>query len=118
MHELAITQSLLRIALDKAAEAGAARIQRINLRIGELSGYLPEAVETNFRMLSPGTRAEGARLSLEWLPVSCECRQCGRQYRAQGHDLQCPGAGRPSSGSSGAGRCTSRAWRWRSEFKS
>jgi len=91
VHELAITQGLLRIALEKVEQAGARSIRQINLRIGKLSGYLPEAVEMNFRMLSPGTKAEGARLSLEWLPVTCECRECGRQYQAQGQDLRCPG---------------------------
>ncbi len=90
MHELAITQSLLGIALEKAGEAGASRIRAINLRIGRLSGYLPEAVEANFEILSPGTLAEGAELRLEWVPVSCRCRDCGREYQAVMDDLRCP----------------------------
>ncbi|MRR10354.1 hydrogenase maturation nickel metallochaperone HypA, partial [bacterium] len=57
MHELAITESLLTIALDQARAAGAGRIVSIRLKVGELTGYVPEAVETNFRVLSAGTIA-------------------------------------------------------------
>jgi hydrogenase nickel incorporation protein HypA/HybF len=90
MHELAITQSLLKIALEKAGEAGAASIKAIDLRVGRLSGYVPEAVQANFEILSPGTKAEGARLRMEWVPVACRCRDCGREYRAEIDDLRCP----------------------------
>jgi hydrogenase nickel incorporation protein HypA/HybF len=90
VHELAITQSLLKIALDKANEAGAGRIRAITLKIGRLTGYVPEAVEANFEILSPGTPAEGARLIMEWVPVACRCRECGRRYQAEIEDLRCP----------------------------
>ncbi|HBE72618.1 MAG TPA: hydrogenase maturation nickel metallochaperone HypA [candidate division Zixibacteria bacterium] len=95
MHELAITQSLLKIALDKADEAGAGRIRTITLMIGRLSGYVPEAVQANFEILSPGTPAEGAELRIEWMPVSCRCRDCGREYQAEVDDLRCPGCRTP-----------------------
>lgn len=90
MHELAITQSLLGIALDKASEAGAGRIRAIALKIGRLSGYVPEAVQANFEILSPGTLAEGAELRIEWMSISCRCRDCGREYQAEVEDLRCP----------------------------
>jgi hydrogenase nickel incorporation protein HypA/HybF len=93
MHELAITRSLLEIALDKAGQAKATRIGSIRLRIGRLSGYVPEAVEQNFRMLTPGTLAEGAALELEWMPLRCRCRQCGREHDATPEDCSCPGCG-------------------------
>jgi len=90
MHELAITSSLLRIALDKAGEAGATRIGSIKLRIGRLSGYVPEAVELNFRMLAPGTMAEGAALEIQWVPLRCRCKICGREHDATPDDCSCP----------------------------
>ncbi len=90
MHELAITQSLLKIALDKAGQAGALRIKAIDLRIGRLSGYVPEAVQANFEILSLGTAAQGAELRIRWVPVTCRCRDCGREYQAGIDDLRCP----------------------------
>jgi hydrogenase nickel incorporation protein HypA/HybF len=93
MHELAITQSLLKIALDKAEETGARRIARINLRIGRLTGYVPEAVEMNFRLISPDTPAEGAVLDIQWVPVTCRCRSCGSEFSSPELDLTCPECG-------------------------
>jgi len=90
MHELAITQSLLQVALDKAGEAKAGRIRSIKLRIGRLSGYVPEAVDLNFRMLAPGTMAEGAALEIEWVPLRCRCKGCGGEYDATPDDFTCP----------------------------
>ena len=90
MHELAITQSLLQVALDKAEQVGAKNISRINLRIGRLSGYVPEAVELNFQMASAGTKAQGALLAIEWVPLACTCKRCGNSYGAHGEDFSCP----------------------------
>lgn len=95
MHEMAITQSLLQIALEKAGEVGARRIKSISLKIGRLTGYVPEAVEANFEIISPGTLAEGARLEIEWVPVACRCRDCGREYQAEIEDLRCPACRTP-----------------------
>jgi hydrogenase nickel incorporation protein HypA/HybF len=90
VHELAITQSLLQVALDKAGEAKARRIGSIRLRIGRLSGYVPEAVEQNFRMITPGTIAEGAALEIDWVPLRCRCKGCGVEYDATPDDFTCP----------------------------
>jgi hydrogenase nickel incorporation protein HypA/HybF len=93
MHELAITQSLLQIALDKARESGAKNIRCINLRIGRLTGYVPEAVEMNFGMLSPGTLAEGAKLLIQWVPVRISCKDCGKGSELGEFEMCCPNCG-------------------------
>jgi len=96
MHELAITESLVKIALAKAEEVGARRIKSINLKIGRLTGYVPEAVEMNFRLVTPGTKAEGAGLDIQWVPVRCRCRECGKEYISDELDLNCPQCGKLS----------------------
>ncbi len=93
MHELAITQSLLAVALDHARGAGVRRILSVRLKIGELTGYVPEAVEMNFLALAAGTAAEGASLVIEAVPLRCSCRKCGREYPARPDDFTCPGCG-------------------------
>ena len=42
MHELAITEGIIRAAIPEAEKYGAKRILKIHLKIGELSGVLPE----------------------------------------------------------------------------
>jgi hydrogenase nickel incorporation protein HypA/HybF len=93
MHELAITKSLLAIALDKAGESGVTKIRSIRLKVGELTGYVPEAVEMNFGMLAAGTVAEGAVLLIEAVPLQCTCKKCGNGYPGKPDDFTCPACG-------------------------
>ena len=60
MHEFSIMQSALNQALREARLAGAARVHEIRLRIGVLSGVVPDALQFAFEALTPGTFAEGA----------------------------------------------------------
>ena len=53
-------QSALDLALEQAQAAGAQRLLRVRLRIGALSGVVPEALTFAFEALTPGTLAEGA----------------------------------------------------------
>ena len=75
MHELSIMQSALSLALDQARQAGAARVHTIRLRIGALSGVVPDALEFAFEALTPGTLAEGAQLAIE--PCARAVLVCG-----------------------------------------
>ncbi len=80
MHELAITQSMLNLALEYAKRAGAQRITHINLVIGEMSGVVDESVQFYFDFVSKDTLAEGAQLVFEWQPARIRCRACGHEF--------------------------------------
>ena len=90
MHELAVTQSALQVALEHAERASARRITRINLVIGKLSGIVDESVQFCFDFISQGTLAEGAQLAFEWRPVRLRCRACGSEFVLQDEDWLCP----------------------------
>ena len=93
MHELTITQSILSIALEKAGTAGAARITRINLVIGELSGVVDESVQLYFDSLSRDTVAAGASLSFERVPVRLRCRDCDTVFTPANAAWACASCG-------------------------
>jgi hydrogenase nickel incorporation protein HypA/HybF len=90
MHELAITEEILRIAIEHAQRAGAVRITDIHLVIGELSSVVDDSVQFYFDFSSPGTVAEGAELHFQRLPTRLRCRQCGREFEPNGTDWRCP----------------------------
>jgi len=77
MHELTITESILRAAVPAAEKAGAKRILKIRMKAGELSGIIPSYLEKCFEQVSAGTIAEGAELVLETVPASVRCEDCG-----------------------------------------
>lgn len=90
MHELSITQSMLDLVLDEAKKAGAKRVEKINLVIGEMSGIVGESVEFYFGFLSQDTIARGATLSFKNTPTQARCRECGELFTFKEMDWSCP----------------------------
>jgi hydrogenase nickel incorporation protein HypA/HybF len=90
MHELAITEQILHIALEHAQRARARRITGVRLVVGELSTVVDDSVQFYFDFLSPGTLAEGAQLHFERIATRLRCRQCGQEFEPQGMDWRCP----------------------------
>ena len=93
MHELAITQALLDLVLNKVEELGAKRILKINLVIGDLTGIVEECVDFYFETLSKNTKAEGAELSFRRIPARARCRDCGTEFNPEDLYWTCPSCG-------------------------
>jgi hydrogenase nickel incorporation protein HypA/HybF len=90
MHELSIMDGALNLALDEARRAGAERVYQIRLRIGALSGVVPEALQFAFEALAPGTPAEGAKLAIENVPARFWCAACAREFQSDNLFAECP----------------------------
>jgi hydrogenase nickel incorporation protein HypA/HybF len=97
MHEYSIMQSALNQALQEARLAGAARVHEVRLRIGVLSGVVPEALEFAFEALTPGTPADHARLTIENVPAQFWCAVCGKEFVSANLYSECPDCGSPSN---------------------
>ena len=93
MHELAVTQSVLEIALRHATEAGGQRITDIHLVMGELSTNVDESVQFYWDILAQGTAAEGAKLHFRRVPAELQCLSCGSKYHLADGELACPECG-------------------------
>jgi hydrogenase nickel incorporation protein HypA/HybF len=91
MHELAITQSILEIALRHAETAHAVKITDLYLVIGQLSSVIDDSVQFHWEILSQGTIAEGSRLHFERVPAKLTCTDCGNSYMLEdGTLIPCP----------------------------
>jgi hydrogenase nickel incorporation protein HypA/HybF len=90
-------ESALEQALDQARNAGARRLHVVRLRIGALSGVVPEALEFAFEALTPGTLAEGGRLAIEDVPARFWCASCAREFQADDMFADCPDCHQPSA---------------------
>lgn len=93
MHEMAVTQSILDIAIKHAQQAEAARIVQINLVVGEMSGIVDESVQFYFDFLSKDTIAQDAKLAFDRRPAIYRCRECEATFRPKGFDWDCPVCG-------------------------
>ncbi len=98
MHELSIAVSLIDAVAAKAAETGAERVSRVFVRIGPLSGVVPEALAFAFEVASESTRAAGAVLEIERVPVVIYCSPCDREREVDHtYAFCCPACGTPAS---------------------
>ena len=89
-------QSALDMALEQARKAGAIHVKSVRLRIGALSGVVPEALQFAFEALAPGTLAEGAELAIENVPARFWCGGCAREFQANDMFAECPNCHQPS----------------------
>ena len=98
MHELGIAESALQLALGEARKADAARVVRMVLRVGALSGVNPEALRFALESLAPGTPAAGAAVEIEPVATIAYCDQCQNDFTADNElYFECPVCGRPSA---------------------
>lgn len=93
MHELAVTESIIDIAQRHAEQAGAKRILRIHLVIGELSSIVDDSVQFYFDFLAQNTLAAGAQLVFQRLPVTVRCTACELTWQPADSDWTCPSCG-------------------------
>ncbi len=97
MHELAITQSILTIALEQASVSRSSKITKINLTIGELSGFIDDCIQFHFGFLSKGTIAAGAALSFDKPAARLRCRRCAREFSPAESLWVCPSCNEPGA---------------------
>jgi hydrogenase nickel incorporation protein HypA/HybF len=97
MHELSIMQSALTMALQRAQEAQASRVCVIRLRVGQMSGVVPDSLQFAFEALTPGTAAEGAKLAIENVPARFWCKTCNQEFTVEDYFPECPGCHNPSA---------------------
>ena len=93
MHELAITESVLKTALEHAGAAGASRITDIHIVVGQLSMFVDDSIQFYWDIISQGTLAEGAQLHFRRVPAELRCLECEAHYTLPGDDLACPECG-------------------------
>ena len=93
MHELPIVTYLLESVEAHARELRAARVLGVNLIVGERAGIVDDSLHFYFDMLTPGTLADGARLSVRRTRMRFDCPACAQPYSPSGADFECPRCG-------------------------
>ena len=77
MHELPVTESIVRIAVEEAERHKVKKVNEIKLMVGELSGLVPECIQYYFDIISKGTKVEGAQIKKNKIPITMKCQDCG-----------------------------------------
>jgi hydrogenase nickel incorporation protein HypA/HybF len=90
MHEISIMTEAVRMAVEAAQAAGGQRITELRLRVGTLSGAVPEAIQFAWDVVTEGTIAAGARLEIETVAATSWCAQCQVEFPTSKGFSECP----------------------------
>jgi hydrogenase nickel incorporation protein HypA/HybF len=94
VHEMSIAVSMLEGVLRAAEQAGATRIEAVEVEVGAMQLVVPEALRVAWEAVRTGTLADGSILKIEEVPAQAECRGCGQLFEP---DIQygflCPRCG-------------------------
>ncbi len=93
MHEAGIIHNILTIAEETARKKSATQILKLRLRIGSMSGVIPEALEFAFEAMKKDTLANNAVLEIEVVPAQCWCENCKIEYTPEDINFLCPECG-------------------------
>ena len=91
MHEMGIAMDILRIVQESIpAEMTGSKVQRVNLKVGQLSAIVPDSLRFCFNVVAANTVAEGAELAVEEVPVKARCSDCGHAWTIEDAVFVCP----------------------------
>jgi len=93
MHELGLMTGIMDAVDTAATQAGALRVLKVSLSIGEMTEAIEDALRFAFEVVSEGTTSEGAELEITMIPPKSICLECGEEF---GHDrlhMLCPECG-------------------------
>jgi|ERR1700722_15129494 hydrogenase nickel incorporation protein HypA/HybF len=96
MHELSIAMSIVEMASEEAERRGA-RVNAVHLKLGVLSGVVPDALLSSYEIACDDTPLKGSRLLIEEIPIIIFCSRCDAQRAL--HSMQlfcCPDCGTPT----------------------
>ena len=95
MHELGLLQGAV-TAVVRAT--GDARVEAVGLRVGTLSGAVPEALLGAWPIAVAGTTLDGARLELEVVQAAVWCPTCAAEQPVdEFFALTCPECATPTA---------------------
>ena len=93
MHELGLTDALLRLVRDIAKKEELEHVESITLEIGELSGVVPRYMEDCWEAVIDGTEYAETKLVIETVPGIASCMDCDEEFRIDVNDMRCPFCG-------------------------
>ena len=80
MHELPVTEGILRVVLNYANMNNVEKVTKIFLEIGEMSDLEDEWMQRYFEYISKDSIASEAKLDIVRKPVVMGCEDCGHSF--------------------------------------
>lgn len=85
------------MATESAQANGATCISGLRLRVGKLSGAVPEAMQFAWDVVRRGTIAADAWLEIESVPAAAWCQVCQSEFECVDFFVECPCCHHPAN---------------------
>jgi hydrogenase nickel incorporation protein HypA/HybF len=91
MHEASVARNII-LALEERMAGGGidGRVRVVFLRLGRLTTIVPDNLKFMFEVLAEDTPFADARLEVEMVPVTGECRSCDAGFEIDEACFLCP----------------------------
>jgi hydrogenase nickel incorporation protein HypA/HybF len=79
----------MQLVLAEAEKAHARKVLKVSLKVGELTGVIPDSLSFCFELLSKSTIAENARITIEKVPIRGYCSKCKGDFVITNNHYRC-----------------------------
>jgi len=90
MHEFSIAQNLIRIVKDTIDNGDLSRVTKVKVKVGELSGVVPDALEFSFRIIADDNNMKRAQLEIDFVSLKVKCKNCKKEFKLEFPSFICP----------------------------
>ncbi len=90
MHEYSIVGALIESCEENARENGSAKITKVVVKIGVMSGVEPELLERAFETFKENSICDGAEFIMNIQPVVIVCNLCQKKSTLTKNEYFCP----------------------------
>jgi len=90
MHEMALSESILKVMQDQAVSQKFKRVETVYLELGELACVTPEAILFCFDVVTKDSLADGAKLKISRSPGEALCMNCNQHVKVGKRGQPCP----------------------------
>ncbi|MDD6351762.1 MAG: hydrogenase maturation nickel metallochaperone HypA [Lachnospiraceae bacterium] len=94
MHELSYMIRMVDTALVACKENDLTSVDELVIKVGETTGLIPHFLEDYYPQCIKGTILEGSKLTVNFIPVTARCDDCGTEYQpSRENSYKCPKCG-------------------------
>jgi hydrogenase nickel incorporation protein HypA/HybF len=90
MHELSVATSIIEFAEEFAREHKAAKIKRIDIEVGQLSGIVTDSLEFALEYAVKNSILEDAEINITEIPGKSKCNKCQAEFDNADWYTPCP----------------------------
>lgn len=90
MHELSIATSIVEAVTEEIRLRHLPAPQAIVVRVGALSGVLPDALQFSYEAITVDTPLANTKLIIEEIPVTAVCHACNAEFAVEAFAFACP----------------------------